>query len=112
MQPVDTIEITPPSRNQLAQPAELLMWARETFAAHVGSGRDPAQVVEALKRSMVRLGVPERLLVRCRVSREQEADIVITWQDFTPRQHTDEDTGVTSWYLHMPARPLESTQTT
>lgn len=100
MEPVDPIGFTAPKRAQLLEPGELLLWARGQFNSLVGSGHAPEAVVAGLREYMGRLGVPPRLLVRCRIS-DTETDLIsVEWAGLEARPDSSRPGG---WYLHIPA---------
>lgn len=107
MQQPTTTGITPPSRAQLGDPALLLSWAREQFSTQLRLARlTPQEAVQGIKDVLGALGLPQRVIVRCRVSSDELRDVAFEWLGFEARQQPDEAGGA-GWYLYMPARPLE-----
>jgi transcription initiation factor TFIIIB Brf1 subunit/transcription initiation factor TFIIB len=99
--------IVPPSRAQLSDPVLLLQWARSQFDAQIQAAqRSPQEAVQGIKDILQGLGLPPRVIVRCRVSGDALIDVAFEWQSFEARQQHDEDGGA-QWYLFMPARALE-----
>lgn len=107
MEQPDLKGFKPPTSMQQSEPGMLLHWIREQFNSQVALGVEPQHAVSVLQNFLRTLKVPPRVIVRCRVSEDQDISVAFEWPKFEARR----DEAQARWFLYMPATPLEPVPT-